>query len=82
MCVFMYSDVRRLTSMVVIVHHTFSDVQNSPSLLFEVRWFENDPDVFVRADLGGIRDGGSGINQGDTGGAARTAAVAAAASPV
>lgn len=25
-CVFMYSDVRRLTIMVVIVHHTFSDV--------------------------------------------------------
>ena len=45
--------------------------------------FENDPDVFVRGDLGGVRDGGGGgINQGDTGGAARTAAVAAAASPV
>ena len=25
MCVFMYSDVRRLTIMVVIVHHTSSD---------------------------------------------------------
>ena len=55
-------------------------VHSSPSLLFEVRWFENDPDVFVRGDLGGVRDGG--INQGDTVGAARTAAVAADASPV
>ena len=26
-CVFMYSDVRHLTPMVVIVHHTFSDVR-------------------------------------------------------